>query len=290
MKSCPKQALSITKQAFASLLSIHSPHPNQLKQIHGLLLTTGISIKNSLITQLLTSLTVLGDMPYARQLFDEMHKPRAYQWNTLIKGYAKNEMPTEAAAVYWQMHALNVRPDPFTYPFVVKACAELSDSRVGVAVHVHVLKHGLEFVSMVRTELMVMYVKFGDVDSSDYLFDSMVEKDLVAWNALIAAYAQNGLAVNAVRLFGDMSDSGVRPDAVTVVSTSQCDMAMEINIYLAINGSVKERIRCCFVLDSATSMSPRRPHFPELHRLSIMDHTEAQDIRRNASKNIVKAN
>ncbi|KAK2971336.1 hypothetical protein RJ640_026053 [Escallonia rubra] len=217
MKSCPKQALSITKQAFASLLSIHSSHPNQLKQIHALLLTTGISIKNSLITQLLTSLTVLGDMPYARQLFDEMHKPRAYLWNTLIKGYAKNEMPTEAAAVYRQMHTLNVRPDPFTYPFVVKACAELSDSRVGVAVHVHVLKHGLDFVSVVRTELTVMYVKFGDADSSDYLFDSMVEKDLVAWNALIAAYAQNGLAVNAVRLFGDMSDSGVRPDAVTVV-------------------------------------------------------------------------
>lgn len=212
------QSLTLTKQAFTSLLQSHSSYPNQLKQIHALILTSGLSIKNSLLTQLLTSSLILGNTSYARQLFDEMHKPRNYIWNTLIKGYVKNEIPTEAASVYKQMHMLDVRPDPFTFPFVIKACAELDDSWMGVAVHVHVLKYGLEFVAMVRTELMAMYVQFGHPGSADYLFQSMVEKDLVAWNALITAYAQNGNSVHAIRLFTQMGASGVRPDAVTVVS------------------------------------------------------------------------
>nr|POE88938.1 pentatricopeptide repeat-containing protein, mitochondrial [Quercus suber] len=87
-------------------------------------------------------------MSYARQLFDEMHKPRTFLWNTLIKGYVKNELPIEAASVYRQMHLIGVRPDSFTYPFVVKACAQLPELWTGGAVHVHVMKYGLEFVSM----------------------------------------------------------------------------------------------------------------------------------------------
>ncbi|KAA8532563.1 hypothetical protein F0562_032621 [Nyssa sinensis] len=157
-------------------------------------------------------------MSYACQLFDEMHKPRPFIWNTLIKGYVQNELPNEAASVYRLMHDLDVRPDLFTFPFVLKACAELAELWVGVAVHTQVLKYGLEFISMVRTELMVMYVKFGKLDSADYLFESMVEKDLVAWNALISAYTHNGYATKALQLFQQMGVGGIRPNSVTVVN------------------------------------------------------------------------
>ncbi|KAK7828322.1 pentatricopeptide repeat-containing protein [Quercus suber] len=205
-------------QAFTTLLKLCSSSPYQLKQIHALLLTTGLSIKNRLITHLLTNLTLLGHMSYARQLFDEMHKPRTFLWNTLIKGYVKNELPIEAASVYRQMHLIGVRPDSFTYPFVVKACAQLPELWTGGAVHVHVMKYGLEFVSMVRTELMIMYVKFGEMGLAEFLFESMVERDVVAWNALIAVCVQNGLASKALGLFHQMSLAGIKPDAVTIVS------------------------------------------------------------------------
>ena len=52
------------------------------------------------------------------------------------------------------------------YYAILKNCicsiskSELDDSWMGLAVHVHVLKYGLEFVAMVRTELMAMYVQF----------------------------------------------------------------------------------------------------------------------------------
>ncbi|KAF8407645.1 hypothetical protein HHK36_006778 [Tetracentron sinense] len=214
---CTIPSPPLTKQAFTSLLKSSSSHPNQLKQIHALLTTTGLSIKNSLITQLLTSFILLGDMTYARRLFDEMHKPRPFLWNNLIKGYVKNNLLVEATAIFGQMQRIGVHPDQFTFPFVLKACAELDDLWGGVEVHAHVVKFGLDFDAIVRTELMIMYVKFGELVSAEYLFESMTQRDLVAWNALIAAYVQTGHAGKAIWRFRQMGSAGIKPDSVTIV-------------------------------------------------------------------------
>ncbi|KAK9115304.1 hypothetical protein Syun_022101 [Stephania yunnanensis] len=206
------------KQAFKSLLHSCSSHQNQLKQIHALLLTTGLSIKNSLITQILAYHVELGDIDYARQMFDEMHKPRSFLWNTLIKGYVKNGQFSDAIALYGQMHRLGVRPDKFTFPFALKGCVELLDVLCGGEVHAHVVKFGIEFDAIVRTELMIMYVKFGELGNAEYLFKSMFERDLVAWNALMSAYVQNGYADRALALYREMGVVGISPDSVSVVS------------------------------------------------------------------------
>ncbi|PKI44231.1 hypothetical protein CRG98_035305 [Punica granatum] len=209
--------IALTKQSAAALLRSCSGSPDQLKQLHSVLLTTGLSVKNSLLTGLLVALINLGDFRYARKLFDGMHKPRVFLWNTLIRGYSKNEMPVESVSLYKQMASLGVRPDEFTHPFVLKACSDLPEPWAGCAVHAHVVKHGLEFFTEVRNELMIMCAKFGDVGSADYLFGSMIERDLVAWNAFIATCVQVGHASRALTLFREMGPAGIRPDAVTVV-------------------------------------------------------------------------
>ncbi|KAF5181292.1 Pentatricopeptide repeat-containing protein [Thalictrum thalictroides] len=160
-------------------------------------------------------------MVYARQLFDEMHKPRSFLWNTLIKGYVKNERFIDAILLYGHMHRMGVRPDKFTFPFVLKGCGKLDDFSVSVGegVHVHVLKFGVDLDVIVRTELMVFYAKFGELGSADYLFESMADRDLVSWNALITAYAQNRHADKAIGLFRQMNLIGIKPDAVTFAST-----------------------------------------------------------------------
>ncbi|KAI6699414.1 hypothetical protein NL676_013738 [Syzygium grande] len=221
----------LTKQTLATLLKACSSQPHQLEQIHAVVLTTGLSVKNSLITQLLANLVILGDIQYARKLFDEMHKPRIFLWNTLIRGYAKNDMPMESVSLYGKMTSLGVRPDGFTFPFVVKASAELPDCWAGLTIHAHVVKYGLEYNAMVRNELMIMYVKFGDVRLADYLFETMIERDLVAWNSFIAACVQMGYASKALSLFHQMGLARMTPDAVTIVSAlSACGQLGCLNI------------------------------------------------------------
>ncbi|KAF9592432.1 hypothetical protein IFM89_014922 [Coptis chinensis] len=157
-------------------------------------------------------------MHYARQLFDEMHKPRSYLWTTLIRGYVKNEFFIDSVLVYEHMVKVGVRPDKFTFPFVLKGCGCLEEILVGEEVHVHVIKFGVELDVIVRTELMSFYAKFGEVASADYLFESMVNRDLVCWSALMSTYAQYGYADKAIKVFRQMEVNGVKPDCMTLVS------------------------------------------------------------------------
>ncbi|PKA62180.1 Pentatricopeptide repeat-containing protein [Apostasia shenzhenica] len=212
-----------TKAGFAALLRSHS-QSSSLKQTHALILTTGFSVKNSLLTQMLEILSASGEMDYARNLFDEMPKPRIFIWNTLIRGYARSNLFAEAVAVYQNMRELGVRPDNFTFPFVFKACAALLDRWAGMEIHGVVVKLGLHLNNIVGTELVLMYVKVSDSDFAEEVFENMGDhRDLIAWNAVISAYAQSGRADRALAHFRRMEFAGVEPDTITLASVlSSC--------------------------------------------------------------------
>ncbi|KAJ7942987.1 Pentatricopeptide repeat-containing protein [Quillaja saponaria] len=116
-----------------------------------------------------------------------------------------------------------------------------------------VVKYGLEFIAMIRTELMIMYVKFGEPGLADFLFKTMVERDLVAWNALIASCVQNGHANKALALVREMDVARTKPDAVTVVSAlSACGQlgSSEIGEELYCIAR-KEGIDCNIIVENA---------------------------------------
>lgn len=50
------------------------------------------------------------------------------------------------------------------------------------------------------------------------MFDRMPKRDLVAWNAIISEYAQNGLAKRALEFVFMMQREGKRPNSITLVS------------------------------------------------------------------------
>ncbi|ESQ39997.1 hypothetical protein EUTSA_v10001115mg [Eutrema salsugineum] len=243
----------LTKQMLSKLLRASSSKPKQFKKIHALVLTSGLSVKNSLLTQLLEKLILVGDMCYARQMFDEMHKPRIFLWNTLFKGYVKNQLPLESVMLYKNMRDLDVRPDEFTYPFVVKAISQLGVLPCGFAFHAHVLKYGFETLGIVATELVMMYMKFGELSSAEFLFESMQGKDLVAWNAFIAACVQTGNSAIALEYYHKMCEDAVQFDSFTVVSVlSACGQLGSLEIGKQIyDRARKEDIDCNIIVENA---------------------------------------
>ncbi|XP_024529405.1 pentatricopeptide repeat-containing protein ELI1, chloroplastic-like [Selaginella moellendorffii] len=71
---------------------------------------------------------------------------------------------------------------------------------------------------MVGTALVSMYGRCGCVDAATAAFRAMLVRNLVSWNAVIAANAQNGHGASAVLLFREMSLEGVKPNSVTLAS------------------------------------------------------------------------
>lgn len=72
-----------------------------------------------------------------------------------------------------------------------------------------------------------MYAKGGVLDWSLRVFNEMIERDIVSWNALISAYAQHGKGKEAVRCFEAIQGpSGVKPDQATFTAVlSACSHA-----------------------------------------------------------------
>lgn len=84
--------------------------------------------------------------------------------------------------------------------------------------HSVVVRNGFESLAFVQNALVHMYAACGRPESAHKVFESMPQRDLVAWNSVINGYALNGRPNEALTLFREMGSDWVRPDGFTVVS------------------------------------------------------------------------
>ncbi|KAK1275102.1 Pentatricopeptide repeat-containing protein [Acorus gramineus] len=167
-----------------------------------------------------------GRLVEARRVFDRMTEWSVVSWNALISGYTRAGQDEEALRLFRKLKRDAVRPSNHTFSNVFNACANLANLFFGRLVHVHVVKHGCMDV-FVANSVVDMYMKCGSVTDGALTFKSMVERDVVSWNAVIVGHAQNGQAEEALRLFEAMLLNGeTPPDHVTMIGVlSACSHA-----------------------------------------------------------------
>ncbi|KAF9589299.1 hypothetical protein IFM89_022369 [Coptis chinensis] len=69
-----------------------------------------------------------------------------------------------------------------------------------------------------QTKLIILYAKDGDLDTAHILFDTIPERSLVSWNAMISGYVQKGLKEMGLDFYNKMRRSGFMPDQFTFSS------------------------------------------------------------------------
>lgn len=156
----------------------------------------------------------LGD---ALAVFHWTHDPNLFSWNAIISALVANGFSKDAIGFYKKMRREeNVVPDRFTFPCVIKACAEVAELREGEKTHAGALKLGYEMDVFVASALINLYLKFNMTEEARHLFDKLPERDVVLWNAMINGYAQIGELDNALEVFGRMVEEGIAPSKFTV--------------------------------------------------------------------------
>eukprot|EP01018_Ginkgo_biloba_P020678 Gb_35168 [translate_table: standard] len=161
--------------------------------------------------------TLNGRLKDARQLFDKMPERNIVSWNTMIAGYLQNGHGGKALKLFSQMQKAGVKPDQSTYTSVLSACACIASLEGGKQVHEHIIKTGFNSDVFVGSTLITMYSKSGCIDNASHVFKKMPERDVVAWNAIIAGYGQHGHGKDALQLFEQMQQVGMKPDHITFV-------------------------------------------------------------------------
>eukprot|EP01018_Ginkgo_biloba_P018788 Gb_22440 [translate_table: standard] len=194
---------------------------NELDQIHGHMITGGLGQNIFLLTKLLTMYVMCGSMENARLIFDRISTPDVFIWNEMIRGYAMNGPSKDALNLYYQMLRAGMQPNNFTFPFVLKACDTQSALHEGKEIHDYILRTGFGLDVFVATALIGMYANCGSIENARQVFDRMSKRDLVSWSTMIAGYAKNGEADQALSLFRQMQLEGLKPNFITMGSVLQ---------------------------------------------------------------------
>ncbi|XP_077220274.1 pentatricopeptide repeat-containing protein At5g66520-like [Tasmannia lanceolata] len=179
----------------------------ELKQIHAHIIKEDPSLCSNPATTKAISFCAIsphGNIDYAKTLFNKLQSPTIFSWNSLIRGLSISKNPLEAITFYHEMLHRGFRPNKFTFPFVIKACTELSSIQYGIIVHTHVVKMGLELDSYVQSSLIHMYANGQELEAARELFDNCSQRDVVSWNSMIDGYVKCGELDHARLIFDRM--------------------------------------------------------------------------------------
>ncbi|WOG98301.1 hypothetical protein DCAR_0417642 [Daucus carota subsp. sativus] len=194
--------------------------------LHCLNVKCGLDGDMSVGNCLLTMYVRCGSVWSGRKFFDEMPEKGLISWNAMISGYAQNGHANLVLDLYREMELKGVSPDPVTLVAVLSSCANLGASEVGMEVEQKIKRRGFGSNQFLQNALVNMYARCGNLVKAQAIFDDMPEKNLVSWTAIIGGYGIHGHGDDAVKLFDQMIDAGIRPDKTVFVSVlSACSHA-----------------------------------------------------------------
>lgn len=165
-----------------------------------------------------------GDMNSASELFHQMPEKNPVSWTALISGYARNSLGHEALDYFTKMMKFRINPDQYTFSSCLCACASIAALKHGKQLHAYLIRTNFRCNTIVVSSLIDMYSKCGMLEASCRIFYLMGNKqDVVLWNTMISALAQHGHGEEAMQMFNDMVESGLKPDRITfIVILSAC--------------------------------------------------------------------
>ncbi|KAL2320033.1 hypothetical protein Fmac_029002 [Flemingia macrophylla] len=192
-------------------------------QYHCLAITTGFIANVYLGSSLISLYTRCASLGDAYRVFEEMPVRNVVSWTAIISGFAQKWRVGMCLELFHRMRGSDLRPNYFTYTSLLSACMGSGALGHGRCVHCQIIHMGFHSYLHIDNALIAMYSKCGAIDDALYIFENMVDRDVVTWNTMISGYARHGLAQEVINFFEEMIKQGVNPDAVTYLGVlSSC--------------------------------------------------------------------
>ncbi|XP_051115881.1 pentatricopeptide repeat-containing protein At4g21065-like [Andrographis paniculata] len=187
------------------------------RKVHGYLVKLGYLSDPFSLNALVDMYAKAGDLGDAIAVFNNIPVPDIVSWNSVIAGCVLHEFHEMALELLGRMGRSGSRPNMFTLSSALKACSALGDEEYGKHLHASLIKMDLGKDQFVNVGLIDMYWKCHLRGYAVRVYHSMEEKDLVATNAMISGYAQNGNATEALSLFVEIQKRGIEFDQSTLL-------------------------------------------------------------------------
>ncbi|KAL2906236.1 hypothetical protein RDABS01_004946 [Bienertia sinuspersici] len=192
------------------------------KEIHGVVIRTGYAGNVFVQTAFIDFYAKIGRMDIARLLFDRMYEWDLVSWNALISGFSLNGLDYEALKVFQDLWVKGLKPNVSTLATIIPVCTHLGCLYMGSALHCYSVKFGFDQDELLSPALISMYANCCNIHFARCLFDLSPVKNVVIWNSIIYAHAQNQMPETAFEMFQQMVSSDLRPEVATFVSVIPC--------------------------------------------------------------------
>ncbi|CAO2813928.1 unnamed protein product, partial [Amaranthus hypochondriacus] len=218
MKSLENRCLMADCTVYSELIKccISCKAIQEGKYIHKHLFSNGHKPESFLLSMLVNMYVKFNLLVEAEKLFDEMPERNVVAWTTMISAYSNAKISHKAFKFLILMFREGVRPNMYTFSSVLRACDGLLSLK---QLHCGVFKCGLESDVFVRSALIDVYAKWGELGNALAVFEEFVTGDLVVWNSIIGAFAQNSDGDEALNLFKRMKKAGFLANQATLTST-----------------------------------------------------------------------
>eukprot|EP01018_Ginkgo_biloba_P031949 Gb_23267 [translate_table: standard] len=239
---------------FGTLLSAcgNLPALEQGKQIHVHVIRIGFESSVVVGSALVDMYAKCGSIEDAGMAFNTMHGRNTVSWTVMIVAYGQNGHGEDALKLFCQMQRASMRPDQLTFASVLSACANLAALKEGRQVHAHMLRSGFESHLSAGNALVSTYAKSGTIEDAYQVFNNMPERDVVSWTAMICGYAYHGNGKEALQLFEQMLQAGMKPDEITLIGVlSACSHS----------GLVDEGYQYFDSMNRDHCIEPRKEHY-----------------------------
>ena len=185
----------------------------KLKIVHALVILFGLHHNLIIGNTLITLYGKFGLMAEAQKVCKIMPKRDEVTWNALIGGHADNKEPNAAIKAFNLLREEGVPVNYITVVNLLSACLTPDDLlEHGMSIHAYITVAGFELDTYVQSSLITMYAQCGDLNTSNYIFNVLANKNSSTWNAILSANAHYGPGEEALKLFVKMRNGGVHLD------------------------------------------------------------------------------
>ncbi|MCO5609661.1 hypothetical protein L7F22_063891 [Adiantum nelumboides] len=185
------------------------------KVIHFSIVSSGIFCDLVLETALVTMYGKCGSYEDAQVVYGNMCMCDAAAWTTMMAAYIQHRQGRKVLLLIQKIPP-GASFDSYTILNILEICATEGALEVGRLLHALCLDIALVLEMSVGTAVVSMYSKCGKLEDAQSSFQIISQPDVVAWNAMTAAYAQHGQFEAVTNILRRMLWQGVVPDEVSI--------------------------------------------------------------------------
>ncbi|XP_019462517.1 PREDICTED: pentatricopeptide repeat-containing protein At3g22690-like [Lupinus angustifolius] len=187
------------------------------KCLHAFTLRNGFTISLVLATAFIDMYGKCGDVISARSVFDSTKNKDLTIWSAMISTYAQNNTIDEAFDAFFQMNCNGIRPNELTMVSLIVLCAKVGSLEKGKWIHSYINKEGIKEDLVLKTSLVDMYAKCGDINMAYRIFNAATIRDIAMLNAMISGFAIHGHGYAALKLLEETESLGLFPNDITFI-------------------------------------------------------------------------